>query len=348
MIGAEGNPRVMPSGRVSALELSGHNHATLEKLRRLSTGTTENPSKQDNMRARMAMLAVAAAVPGLASGMLTQTMTSTLLMKRAMLSRSCCTKMQHHGYDYQPQEHGGYSGVPPGQVAYPWEQVTDENGQTFYYNSETGMSSWDPPQGQSTHGHEQYHDNPQGGFWQDNYAQQNTPGTVSLSGFSGVAGFEFQAMQNDPYRYLPYVVRPGGEQILSRHNMVRPKLTVSRMQCKVVVAADGTPTLVSIGRGPTLWRSKMDATWPCGPWKRLHSGEWQVLSEGDQISLDQHDPDAAVFAVGVGSAAAQQSGFDLHQYDQHQYGFGEQPTYGQPQNGYAEQQQQQYEPAGYY
>jgi hypothetical protein len=293
----------------------------------------------------MMMLAFAAAAPGLASGMITQTMTATLLGTRVMLPRSCCTKMQHHGYVYQ-QEHNGYSGAPSGQVAYPWEQVTDESGQTFYYNSETGVSSWDPPQGQGALGHEQYHDNSAqqqgGGVWQDNYAQQNTAGVgaVSLSGFSGVTGFEFQAMQNDPYRYLPYVVRPGDEQILSRHNMVKPKLTVSRMQCKVVVAADGTPTLVSIGRGPTMWRSKMDATWPCGPWKPLHNGQWQVLSEGDQISLDQHDPDAAVFAVGVGSTA-QQGGFDQHQYDQHQYGL--------PQHGYAQQQQQQqYEPAGYY
>ena len=168
------------------------------------------------------------------------------------------------------------------------------------------------------------------------------PGTRASAAVRRGGAFEHER-EGRPCQ-LPYGLGVGQVKVLSRFNMVTPKDTVGKGQCTITCAPDGAAILASAGDSPTLVRA------PGGQWEAIYQDQQHYLSEGDQISLDQHDPDAAVFAVGVGSAAAQQSGFDLHQYDQHQYGFGEQPTYGQPQNGYAEQQQQQqqYEPAGYY
>eukprot|EP00964_Phaeocystis_antarctica_P060243 scaffold35915_cov69-Phaeocystis_antarctica.AAC.4 len=97
--------------------------------------------------------------------------------------------------------------------------------------------------------------------------------------------------------------------------MQRPKLTVSREQCKVIVAADGTAALVSCGkgptwlgvrvrvrgrvRGPTLWRQSG------APWYAMSRSETCTLADGDQISLDCNDPEAAVFTCEVNSAAQQ-------------------------------------------
>ena len=122
----------------------------------------------------------------------------------------------------------------------------------------------------------------------------------SLSGFSGVQGFSGVEGTHDralslaadtaasgsagsiyqqDYRNLPYILRNGQGQVLSRWNMVSQKLTVSRMQCEVQVSADGTATLISRGKGPTLWRA-----WG-GPWNGLNKGEWQELADCDQVTL---------------------------------------------------------------
>ena len=52
-------------------------------------------------------------------------------------------------------------------------------------------------------------------------------------------------------------------QVLSRYNMLKQKLTVSRKQATVSCSADGTATLTSVGRGATLWRERG------GPWSGL-------------------------------------------------------------------------------
>ena len=98
------------------------------------------------------------------------------------------------------------------------------------------------------------------------------------------------------YRYLPYTLRNGQEQVLSRWNMVDRKPTVSRQQSKVKVAADGSALLISCGKGPTMWRSA--AEWS-GPWNPLYKDECRLLTDGDQVSLDCNDPEAAFFACQV-------------------------------------------------
>ena len=70
--------------------------------------------------------------------------------------------------------------------------------------------------------------------------------------------------------------------------MLAQKLTVSRQQC-IVQVDQGVATLTSLGRGATLWRNH------AGQWCALQNGESLSLTDGDQISLDCNDPDAAVF-----------------------------------------------------
>ena len=92
---------------------------------------------------------------------------------------------------------------------------------------------------------------------------------------------------------LPHTLRGGEELVLSRWHMQRPKLTVSREQCKVMVAADGTADLVSCGKGPTLLRQSG------APWYAVSRSDTCPLAHGDQISLDCNDPEAAVFTCEV-------------------------------------------------
>ena len=93
------------------------------------------------------------------------------------------------------------------------------------------------------------------------------------------------------------VLRNGEEQVLSRWNMEKQKLTVSREQCKLTVSDDGIATLKSTGRSPTMWRSKHASEFPRGPWNALFKDKRHVLADGDQVSLDCHDPDDAVFTI---------------------------------------------------
>ena len=53
--------------------------------------------------------------------------------------------------------------------------------------------------------------------------------------------------------------------VLSRYNMLKQKLTVSRKQAMVACLEDGSATLTSVGRGATLWRERG------GPWCSLTS-----------------------------------------------------------------------------
>ena len=127
---------------------------------------------------------------------------------------------------------------------------------------------------------------------------------LALDGAVGVTGFAYSMQAHDRYLHLPYVLRLGEEQVLSRWNMVRQKLTVSREQCKVAVAADGAALLLSTGRGPTMWRSRAASEWPCGPWNALYSGQVRVIEDGDQLSLDCNDPDDAVLFVADSKTGA--------------------------------------------
>lgn len=98
---------------------------------------------------------------------------------------------------------------------------------------------------------------------------------------SAMGGSAASIYQMD-YRYLPYNLRAGEMQVLSRWNMARQRMTVSRVQCKVRVWADGTATLTSCGKGPTLWRA-----WG-GLWNALYKDERHVLSDGEQVMHAPH------------------------------------------------------------
>eukprot|EP00322_Chrysochromulina_rotalis_P007535 CAMPEP_0115854366 /NCGR_PEP_ID=MMETSP0287-20121206/13988_1 /TAXON_ID=412157 /ORGANISM="Chrysochromulina rotalis, Strain UIO044" /LENGTH=275 /DNA_ID=CAMNT_0003308483 /DNA_START=38 /DNA_END=865 /DNA_ORIENTATION=+ len=110
-----------------------------------------------------------------------------------------------------------------------------------------------------------------------------------VAGCSGVTGFNFYDERDElVYRGLPYKLKNGDVQVLSRWNMRRQKLTVSRVQC-IVQIHDGTATLTSCGKGPTLWRGYGQ------DWVALGDGDQVPLTTGDQVSLDCTDPEAAVF-----------------------------------------------------
>ena len=118
-----------------------------------------------------------------------------------------------------------------------------------------------------------YGGNPQGYGGQQNYGGAQVQWRVE--GFCGVTGF---TRCGNKYGVLPYMLRNGDEWVLSRWNMLQPVNTVSRVQCIVQILADGTPSLISSGKGPTGVRRAG------GPWSPLYKGQRHVLSNGDQVS----------------------------------------------------------------
>ena len=187
--------------------------------------------------------------------------------------------------------------------------VDEASGATYYYNEQTGQSQWEPPQATAAQA-------------QNNIGVLSTvegPRTGQLwrvEGLSGVSGLAFDyeeeslrivyamwGLQDD----LPYKLSIGDEIVLSRWNMINQQLTVSRKQCLVKCLDDGTATLTSCGRGPTLFRGSSSG----GHWVALQDGESLVLAESDQISLDCNDPDGAIFVVerqAQGESAMRQGG----------------------------------------
>ena len=99
-------------------------------------------------------------------------------------------------------------------------------------------------------------------------------------------------------------------QVLSRYNMLKQKLTVSRKQCLVSCLADGTATLTSVGRGPTLWRERN------GPWCSVQRGEHLTLTDGDCVALDCNNPEGAVFECQEKRATQGQGGYRQDSYAQ--------------------------------
>jgi len=125
---------------------------------------------------------------------------------------------------------------------------------------------------------------------QQNYNSNGVPVSWRIEPFYGVQAmpqYRFPALPK--YAYLPYTVRNGEDQVLSRWNMLDQKLTVSRVQAVVQVLPDGTAALESRGKGPTLWRERG------GPWYAIQKGERAALAEGDQVALDPVNPESAVF-----------------------------------------------------
>ena len=194
------------------------------------------------------------------------------------------------------------AGAPLRSTAEWVSQVDEQSGQTYYCNSVTGECQWEPPM--------------DGGGADPN--KWSIDCLSGVAGFSGVPGFaasnKFGGSLHEENNYrlelgregrpcqLPYNLGPGEERRLSRYNMVDQKDTVAEVQCKVQCAADGTPIVVSMGDSATLWRSAG------GAWNPLYKGQEQVLSAGDQLSLDANDPEAAVFVCNAPGGAGQAVG----------------------------------------
>ena len=115
------------------------------------------------------------------------------------------------------------------------------------------------------------------------------------------------------YHQLPYHVTNGEDQVLGRCNMMFKTDMVDRVQCMVKIYRDGSPVIIGCGnKAPTLHRSRN------GQWMPLYKGERRVLSDGDQVGLDVHDPEGAVFtctdlAAGGGAGQQQQGGYGQQQ-----------------------------------
>ena len=161
-----------------------------------------------------------------------------------------------------------------------WMTLIDEaSGATYYYNEEAGVSQWEPPQAA---------------------AQEDDGGNQALWRLVGSPGTVVNG-----YRHVSYKLRKDDVQVLSRFNMLKQRLTVSRKQCVVSCLADGSATLTSVGRGATLWREQG------GPWCSVQRGEGLVLSDGDQVSgcnpmrarLQPHALEAATPRTGCHLAA---------------------------------------------
>ena len=106
---------------------------------------------------------------------------------------------------------------------------------------------------------------------------------------------------------------------------------MSRIQAIVKGLHEGA-LLSSEGRGPTLWRM------PGGAWNALYRGETRLLNDGDHISLDCNEPEAAVFMCLREGGYHHQ--MQSQQKDQ-QYGYAQQQQGGYDQQGGYQQQQSQ-------
>ena len=162
-------------------------------------------------------------------------------------------------------------GLPAG-----WTSGFDQTNQaTYYVNDQTGESQWEQPQSQPQ-------SQPQ---WEQPQAYEQSSSAVlwRVAPFSGVRCYVHRGVQPRCYE-----MRNGDVQVLSRFSMLTQKLTVSRVQC-IVQIHDGTATLSACGRDSTLWRGRGL------PWVALNNGDQVPLTDGDQISLDCNDPEAAVY-----------------------------------------------------
>ena len=71
---------------------------------------------------------------------------------------------------------------------------------------------------------------------------------------------------------------------------------------------------------------------PGGPWNPLYQGQTHVLNHGDQVSLDQREPEGSIFAFA--NEGGMQGGYGQQQQQGGGYGYGQQGGYGYGQGGY--------------
>jgi hypothetical protein len=92
-----------------------------------------------------------------------------------------------------------------------------------------------------------------------------------------------------------YELRVGQDMTLGRFDTRKQSPYVSRAQCQIACAADGTAHLYSCGKPVTGYRRRDGNKWS---WNWLSNGEAQELAHGAQVSLDSRDSEGAVFTVG--------------------------------------------------
>ena len=167
------------------------------------------------------------------------------------------------------QEQGYAQDLPTG-----WNAAYAEDGALYYVNEQTGESQWEAPLAQS---------------YGAALAQSYGAALWRLVPFAGV--------------YDEYVLGAGEQQVLGRFDMVAQSPYVSRRQCVVQVSADGVATMTTTGKPATVCR-RWGSEWY---WFRRDTGrryrtpltqtEPHILVDGEQISLDCHNPEAAIYTV---------------------------------------------------
>lgn len=129
-----------------------------------------------------------------------------------------------------------------------WVTCVDPvSGQKYYHNEQTGQSQWEPPH--------------QGYDVQAQWIVAPTDGVLK-----------------------EYTLRHGQEQILGRFDMVQQNPYVSRAQCLVQVAPDGTASVVSIGKPTTKVLTQGSDAWSRRT-VALEKHQTHILRDGDQIAL---------------------------------------------------------------
>lgn len=226
------------------------------------------------------------------------------------------------------------------QVATGWVTGVDQaSGATYYFNEHTGESQWEPPAATTT---------PHQGY-----------GT-QLSWILAPS----ETVLNE------YHISPGDVVELGRADMVKPNPYVSRAQCIVHVAPDGTATVESVGKSQTYIFTEsekappgemIDHTVVFGQEKAhvlrtevLRTGQKHVLQDRDQIVFRQAK--FTVYALQPGyeqQFVAQQGGYQLGGMQQNGFEHGGMQQQGvewgsvqqggpQHHDNYAQQQQLPY------
>ena len=231
-------------------------------------------------------LTFAATAPQTVVGVaISRPMPTALLAGARSVALRCSTTMQYGGYGDQQQ--GGWGGQQQG--GYGGQQGGSDQ-QGGYGGQQDGYG------GQQGYGQQQGYGGQQGGWGGGGNGEPWR--VVGVNGFTG-----------------SYTIKPLEQQSCGRYDMQIGSPYVSRMQCTIQVSADGSATLQSIGKRTTGWRK------PGGYWTWVQKNERVPLTSGDQVALDQSNPEASVFACEQGGAG-QQAG-----------GFGQQQGYGQQQQG---------------
>ena len=130
---------------------------------------------------------------------------------------------------------------------------TAVSGATYSFNEGTGQPEWERlpisiAEVIAQQGAAQQHYGAQ--------AQWRMDGNAGITGFHLFMGqYSLDKFQDEQpvYYPVPYTLRNGEEQVLSRWNMAVQKPTVSRVQAVVTVGSDGSATLESRGKGERVW-----------------------------------------------------------------------------------------------